>query len=591
MGPFQQRAAPDQEACGGCKSVMVYGETTPTSSLHEDVAQQTEYEPITPNSPSGLLVMSCDSLPIQVPLNAETVSEKQRNSGRMLRVNRGDGLGGLLVLVLASFAACVLPQEKDWIQAADLDAPSVRSSSGLHIHGQVTNAVDAYPFRLILQDQGVWLLEAGGIQLTCDGVRVRRKASTDAVQWLDLAESLENQAEIELLFGEWAQPGSPWRARPGKPAPWTELQRGWGRPSARIRIDPLETRIEILGKRVSVRLSGYGSEGLPRTLEVERADEPVTTWKVHAVRQLLPEEHFVPDQISIGHGASETGSSSTPIEIAEPGHILVRPLLDGEDLGLFLFDTAASVSCIDHALAEKLGWESITETDVQGVGGRSRATWYRSGQIELAGRVRKSQPIVALNMAELPIQEGLPLAGLLGADWLAATIVTVNPAAGRMEFRSPADPSMDDWPWQPVLVEGGAPCAQFEIAPGRRGWFRLDSGSNDTVTLHANDLAASLYPRRLQFLELPKFRLGGIGGRATARRGVLPWIDIGGRRLTEVPASFIVDSEGPLTNPYLAGTLGGSLLSRFPIAFDLDRRRIAFLPSESPDLTGLATPD
>ena len=82
---------------------------------------------------------------------------------------------------------------------------------------------------------------------------------------------------------------------------------------------------------------------------------------------------------------------------------------------------------------------------------------------------------------------------------------------------------------------------------------------------------------------------GGIGGKATARRGSLPLLKIGGQHLTQVPASFVVDRGGPLTNPYLAGTLGAALLSGLSIAIDIDRRRLAFLPNESPDLTRLAT--
>lgn len=479
---------------------------------------------------------------------------------------------GAMALAWLALGSCSGPRPGPWEAAGQRAAgpPATQRFAG-RLEGPGLSG----PFVLDLSPSGAWHLELPDRSETSDGARVRVQPKQGAPSWLGLTAALRRQAELELGFGGWRGPASSWRMRAdGRGG--LELMRGWTGPQATLEED--QERAEV-GEGRSVLRFRSGPDGTRALMSLSR---PAAQERWTDLRPLPAGEEagllLRPFEAPAAAEPSAAAAVVVPLEHSPKGYFLVRPRLDGRDVGPFLFDTAASASCIDRAAGGRLDWPDLGEIRIQGVGGSGSGRWRRSGLVELGPLPRRGSPWIEVDLAGLEAFRHTVLGGLIGADWLRGHVVVLDPGRHRLVFHDAASPIHTDWPWQPLLVEGGAPCVELRCAPSGSGWFRLDTGSNDTVTLQSPAHRRALYPVRGEFLELDAMRLGGIGGAASARRGELPWIELGTQRFTDVPASFVTSTDGPLAGSALLGTLGTGLLRRLVIAIDMDRQRIAFLP-------------
>ncbi len=305
----------------------------------------------------------------------------------------------------------------------------------------------------------------------------------------------------------------------------------------------------------------------------------VSTYTVEAVEPLPT---FVRDPFAVvpGRPADTTWDAQAPAELevrrTRSGHLLVHPLLDGQDVGWFLLDSGAGMNCIDPGVADELGWESFGEVAVVGTGGASGGRYRRGGRLVL-GPVRVAgTPFLELDLSALEPVFGVPLGGVMGYDLFARAVVVVDLQASRVWLHDPES-------WEPpaqvelAVLDSSVPCVRCRFA-GYEGWFRLDTGSDDTVTFHAPAVQELGLTRGR--LDLSQVSLQGVGGVVLADRGRITWFELGGRRFERLPVTYMRPSEGALDAVYTAGNIGGGLLREFRVAFDLGRRQVAFLERE-----------
>ncbi|MEZ6020957.1 MAG: hypothetical protein R3F17_12885 [Planctomycetota bacterium] len=97
--------------------------------------------------------------------------------------------------------------------------------------------------------------------------------------------------------------------------------------------------------------------------------------------------------------------------------------------------------------------------------------------------------------------------------------------------------------WRSLRFDGSTPCVYCEFAPQEGGWFRLDSGSDDTVTFHAP------WVRRLSLLRhmhnTVQTRLRGIGGEVRGVQGRFPWFEFLGQRFSDPRVTMVEEATGP----------------------------------------------
>lgn len=270
---------------------------------------------------------------------------------------------------------------------------------------------------------------------------------------------------------------------------------------------------------------------------------------------------------------------------AETGHLLVRPRIDGLNVGEFLLDSGAERFMIDAAVAERLGHAELRATTAVHATGRAPARFRRGSSFEL-GPLRVARPaFAAIDLRELSETLGVEIAGVCGSDVFARAVVEIDAAVERIRIRDPRTyvppPS---GAWRPLRFQGGRPCVECEFTAGVRGryLFQFDTGYSGFVLFHSPVVRAFGLPAGRTGSGM---RLRGVAGESPAVRSAIDAFEIGGRLFRGFECGFFLEESGAHADPYLAGTVGSSLLDEFRIVLDYPHARIGFFPP-SPSVDG-----
>ncbi len=326
------------------------------------------------------------------------------------------------------------------------------------------------------------------------------------------------------------------------------------------------------GVRIAHRVSGELSFGSRFSLVAQTAAfEP------------LVQERFgpAPDRVDASFDAD------VPAEIvvhrARSGHLFVSALVNGEDVGLFLFDTGAGFSGLRVSVAEELGLAPFGETRLTGMGGGvTRAGLRRARTLQLGPLTVTDLLLIDTPPGMHSEVDGIPVVGVLGWDILLRSVVELE-AAGGLRLYDPAQYRLAAGEWLPLTLHYKVPyvSARFEAEDEVEGLFMLDCGAAGITALFFHDAAQTLglLARAGGGSEPgePDSTGRGAGGMFQHRREELAWFDFAGRR--QEPLSVLVSTapDGE-ADPYSLGLIGGELLSPFRVVLDYAGRRVAILP-------------
>jgi len=265
------------------------------------------------------------------------------------------------------------------------------------------------------------------------------------------------------------------------------------------------------------------------------------------------------------------------------GQLLVRPRLNGKDVGWFLLDSGAGGMVITPEVADRLGMESIGKIGVLGIGGPLNTILRRGATFELGGMSIDGLLFSQVDMTPLAKLLGVDaFAGVVGYDVLARAVVELDPASHTMTMFDPAQYQSPAAEWQPISLAGKIPQVRATYEGGRQGTFTLDLGSNAGVMFNAPAVTHNhLIDSRATQVAYP---LQGVGDfRTEWRRGTLEWIQLGSQRIETIQAGFVtLAAPGtPLNDPRIDGSLGTAALGRLKVIFNYPSRKIAFLSSSS----------
>jgi hypothetical protein len=265
------------------------------------------------------------------------------------------------------------------------------------------------------------------------------------------------------------------------------------------------------------------------------------------------------------------------------GHLLVHPLVDGRDLGWFIFDSGAGTSCISKAVTDGLRGP-LGEILATGIGGSVPAHFWRAEELRIGPLSLANPTFMELDLAFLEQHFGVPVGGILGYELFARCVVAVDMSASRVALHDPAKYALPAaGRWTPTQIFGRRPCvtAQFE---GRDGVFLIDTGAaQDTVTFHYQVVADLAM---LDGRDTTAGAAGGVGGVVATRVGELSSFRLGGRTFENLRASFVLEDRGAFANDYLSGNIGGVLLEPFELVFDYPNGRLGFI-----ELAGSTVPE
>lgn len=272
--------------------------------------------------------------------------------------------------------------------------------------------------------------------------------------------------------------------------------------------------------------------------------------------------------------AGSEGGVEIDVRAAPTGHVLVHPRVDGEDVGWFLLDSAAGMNCIDPEVADRLGWPEFGEVSVVGGGGATLASFRRGKELAL-GPVRIERPAwLELDLTPLEPVFGVEVGGIIGYDLFARAVVVMELAEPRVWLHDPRDREPPAGAVE-LALDDTSPCVECAFAGPHAGWFRLDTGSDDTVTFHGPAVERlDLRPGE----DAQRVELHGVGGFVRGFRQPIAWFELGGHRLEDLDVTFLESSAGGLNDPLLVGNVGWGLLRRFRVSFDYWREKAWVAP-------------
>lgn len=322
------------------------------------------------------------------------------------------------------------------------------------------------------------------------------------------------------------------------------------------------------------RIEIYGPKGLQttlRTTEVRfepslQAPKPVRrSWEQRSTTRF-----------------DRAAATKVPLRRTRSGHWLVQPELEGREVGWFLVDTGTGVNCLDpQALALVPGFLDDSETHTEpisiiGLGGQVEGALGLGGALRLGPMVADRMEWVALDLKGLEDVVGERLAGVLGGELFERAILEIDVEAREITLHNPSEYDGSHLSWHPLRFDGSTPCVQGTFAPDHEGWFRLDTGSDDTVTFHAPWVQKLSLTRRAR--NLVRMRLRGIGGEISAVQGRIRWFETLGQRFSSPRVTLVEQATGPLANPDLVGNLGVGFLENQRLILDYPNHRVTLIP-------------
>jgi hypothetical protein len=258
---------------------------------------------------------------------------------------------------------------------------------------------------------------------------------------------------------------------------------------------------------------------------------------------------------------------------AVSGHLLIHPLVNGKDVGWFIFDSGAETMTIDPGVAAKIGLPKLGEAPETGVGGSITGAIYGCDSVSVGPITIRNQRIVGFDMKDIAPFFGVPLAGIVGNDVFRRAVVEISLKPTVVSIHDPAKYVAPSALWDPVRFDGGNSAVQAS-AQGKLGWYRVDTGDSGWVTFQ--------YPyvqrdKALQQYESGNGFVAGAGGALSVKTGTIPDFEFGGHTFTGVQALFSIVDKGGFSDVFLAGNIGQKLMEPFTLVFDYQNSRLGFV--------------
>ncbi len=370
----------------------------------------------------------------------------------------------------------------------------------------------------------------------------------------------------------------------------------------RRRNEPIEATVTI--DRKTRRPSGYSIERLGRTRAVTFDDwrEEDGAWFPWTMTQSLDGDVLHTDRFERRSGGtprtfspprssptdvhfdasaledSPSGSLGDGVRIDRGGRFYARVLISGRREAWMLLDTGFGSHAISPAVASELGLPQTGRASLSGIGGAGRSVFRTAGSLTIGALTLGSPRFVELDTPFLSEQAGFTVDGVLGAPLFDRAVVVLDDQRATIEIRDPRRFRGNDIEWQPVLVDGTAPCVRGRLMTAETEtpylWFRLDTGSNDTLTVAR--WAVRRFGLDEERANLSTRSLAGPFGEILGWRKMTEALEIAGVVVRRCEVTLLRDSApGPLSDPWIAGNAGTRTLRGRRVILDLSRRRIS----------------
>lgn len=429
-----------------------------------------------------------------------------------------------------------------------------------------------------------------GQTLGCDGKNFWQIDSSGATRHLAFEDVDRVETLLFLLTDFWLDPNAPVECS----APVPSRSDGSYTVHVALRVSGLEETVhidpntwlptsaefEIASSKTKIVLTDWRDAGPVKVpflvrVTVEGLTDTYRVEEAHEFNEPKPGVFSMPDIVPNDIAYDKTVAPQIETKRAESGHILVHPRVDGKDVGWFILDSGADSMVIDQATADKLSMPKLGKDSVVGVGGVVQEPFRTASTFTLGPATVQNVNFLEVDLHQLSDIFKVPLAGIVGFDFFRRFIIQVDLRKPLVEIDNVSDFHLQRGDWSIMEFSSGNPAVQATFEGNRKGWFRLDTGANGSVTFHS---PAVDHLHLLSGRETQSAGMAGVGGTTEARIGTMAWFELGGHRFEGVPTVFSLAKVGAFADRYLTGNIGQDLMEPFTMVFDFGGSRVAFLP-------------
>jgi hypothetical protein len=264
----------------------------------------------------------------------------------------------------------------------------------------------------------------------------------------------------------------------------------------------------------------------------------------------------------------EGGSTTAPLQIVN-NHVYLSVMLNGRGPYTFVLDSGGDY-IVTPDVASALAAKSTGGLQLQGVGNASEsAAFTHVAWIGVGSAVVRDQYVLVLPIATgFGMAEGLHIDGMLGYQFLARFVTTIDYADSKITLKMPAGApaAPPNAATIPFYIDGTTPRIPVTVA-GVATSAEVDTGSRAGLTLSAPFLAA--HPTVAALAKTAPVVAGfGVGGASFARLGRVPTIAIGPFQIPNSVVDFTEQSKGAFADPYNPANAGGAIWRRFDVTLD-----------------------
>jgi len=413
-----------------------------------------------------------------------------------------------------------------------------------------------------------------------DGSRYWREDRSHFVQELDLGDRDRQMAVNLLLSDNWLFAPAPVEITASQDIVRI-LFKKTGVPLD-IRINPtthlpVEAAFRIPGG-TTLQLGDWrmaGDRKIPMRVEVT-TDGEIETYNADEARPINPGDvdSAMPEQNVSDFTFDPAKPATVEARFAGRTHIMVRALVNGQDVGWFLLDSGAGAMVIDRALADSLHLKRLNRGSALGVGGTFESSARAVDTFEIGPMTLRNARFGDYDFSSFNTGSGPRIAGTIGTPIFRRAVVAMNWKGPTVELHDRAQFKLEKGAWQRLRFSNDNPAVRARVAGTPASWYRLDSGGSGFLTVHAPFVERW---RLLEGRETAAASSTGLGGTVAARTGTVKWFELGSRRFDNPTVVFSTATIGSLTDPYLAGNIGIDVLKSFTVVMDFAGSRVAFL--------------
>jgi len=342
--------------------------------------------------------------------------------------------------------------------------------------------------------------------------------------------------------------------------PDTSLPRSLYLDGGRTRYDLLDYR-KVGGLALPFTIRSRGADGavtVYRGLEAETLDLGESLLERPAPRKSARFDAEVPATTSMATG--------------KYGHLFVRPQVAGRDVGWFLLDTTATTSRVTLKTVQALGLSRVGEGD-------STVRPSTRNLFHLATMTLGPMTMLDVVLEEAALDPELgaglegPMAGVIGWDLLARSVLELDVAAGELRLADPVGYELQDATWLSLPYGSRTPVLPLGIGGEEEQDYLCDTGIGGVAIVRRLDIQSRSPLLESQTTAESSYRTPH--GIMSSRVGTLQSVELGGRRFDDQPSHFVFNQLGTAVSVPDAGHVGNGLLREFRVIFDLRSDRIA----------------